>query len=226
MQQIDLAIFDLDHTLISVDSSALWFEHLLALGWVPAEQQAEHQQLMQDYEHSSLDMQAYLRLSLAPLIGRTEQQVALMVQEFLRQQVLPKLYPQVPELLAWHRQQGHKLLLLSASEDFLVEPWQQLLPFDAAIGVETKRDQGRFTGEAGARISYGPGKITALEQWLAQRGLQLGASYFYSDSHNDLPLLERVTHPRPTHANGQLRQQAADKGWPLCQLQERQSFAY
>lgn len=225
MTQIDIAIFDLDHTLIAADSSALWFEHLMALGWVPRAQQQRHQQLMADYEQSTLDMGSYLQLSLAPLIGRTRAEVDHMAQVFVQQQVWPLLYSQVPALLAWHQQQGHQLLLISASEDFLVQPWLHLLPFDDVIGVETECVDDRYTGNAGARISYGSGKITALDAWLASRQLTLGNSYFYSDSHNDLPLLQRVTFPRPTHANARLRQLADDHHWPLWQLQQRQTFA-
>lgn len=218
MQQKTLAIFDLDHTLIAADSSQLWFEHMLHLGWANAELKAQHQQLMLAYEQRSLDMQAYLQLSLAPLRGRVVAEVEAQVQALLEKQLLALLYPGVFELLAQHREQGHVLLLLSASEDFLVEPWQGILNLDDAIGVETQRRQGRFTGEAGARISYGDGKIQALQAWLAQQPWHMADSYFYSDSHNDLPLLQWVGHPRPTHANPLLAAEAAHQGWPMLAL--------
>lgn len=215
MQDLTLAIFDLDHTLLADDCSARWAEHMQRLGWVEGEHFAErHAALMADYGERGLDMAAYLELMLAPLVGRHEDEVAAVVAQLIEDRLLPKVYDEGRELIAAHRSAGHQLLLISASEDHLVQPLGRALGFRHIFGVPCERQNGRFTGRAGGLATYAEGKVRCVEAWLAEHGARAVQSYFYSDSHNDLPLLEWVREPRPTNPNARLSLAAQQRGWP------------
>ena len=221
MPGANLAIFDLDHTLLAGDCSQLWGEHMQRLGWVEAQAfAAAHQALMADYHERGLDMQAYLALTLAPLAGRSEREVTAEVALFVQEHIVPRLYAQSWDLLDQHRRAGDELLLISASEDFLVAPIGRALGFRHIFGVPCERSDGRFTGRGAGEPTYGQGKVHCLERWLASRGQHAAHSVFYSDSHNDLPLLEWVSQPVPTNPNAQLRQIAAARGWACLQLDQ------
>ena len=215
MQALTLAIFDLDHTLLDADCSARWAEHMQALGWADRTQFAQqHAALMADYGERGLDMHAYLDLTLAPLVGRSEAEVAGEVQQLISSQLLPRVYPEALELIAAHRAAGHTLLLVSASEEFLVRAMGAALGFEHVHGVPCELQNGRYSGRSQGLLTYAEGKVHCLENWLLREHAHIQQSYFYSDSHNDLPLLEWVSEPRPTNPNARLTFEAERRGWP------------
>ena len=214
MQALTLAIFDLDHTLLDADCSARWAAHMQDLGWADREQFArQHAELMADYGERGLDMHAYLDLTLTPLVGRSEAEVAHEVEQLIRTQLLARVYPEALELIASHRAAGHTLLLVSASEEFLVRPMGAALGFEHVHGVPCEVLGGRYSGRSHGLLTYAEGKVHCLENWLLRHNAQLQQSYFYSDSHNDLPLLEWVSEPRPTNPNARLTAEAERRGW-------------
>lgn len=214
MQALTLAIFDLDHTLLDADCSALWAAHMQALGWVDRQVFArQHAALMADYEERGMDMHAYLELTLAPLAGRRQTEVASEVQRLLGSQCLPRVYPEALALIAEHRAAGHTLLLLSASEEFLVRPMGAALGFEHVYGIPCEVSEGRYSGRPQGLLTYAEGKVHCLENWLLRQQADVQQSYFYSDSHNDLPLLEWVSDPRPTNPNARLTAEAERRGW-------------
>ncbi len=219
MEKLTLAIFDLDHTLLAGDCSALWSERMQQLGWVDsAEFRAQHTKLMADYHERGLDMAAYLQLTLAPLAGRPVAEVSVAVEQLLHDSLLPRVYEEGRELIAAHRSAGHELLLISASEEFLVEPLGRALGFTHIYGVPCARNDSRFTGASEGLMTYAEGKVTCVERWLAEQGACAERSYFYSDSHNDLPLLRWASDPRPTNPNPRLTDEALRAGWKCRHL--------
>lgn len=214
MQALTLAIFDLDHTLLDADCSVHWAAHMQDLGWADREQFArQHAALMADYGERGLDMHAYLDLTLAPLVGRSEAEVAVEVQRLIAEQLLARVYPEALELIASHRAAGHTLLLVSASEEFLVRPMGLALGFEHIHGVPCEVRGGRYSGRTQGLLTYAEGKVHCLENWLMRQHVEVQQSYFYSDSHNDLPLLEWVSEPRPTNPNARLAAEAERRGW-------------
>ncbi|MBC3615782.1 HAD family hydrolase [Vibrio metschnikovii] len=214
---MELALFDLDHTLIATDSSAQWWHYMSKIGWLKKESALHHQhaQMMAEYDHGVLDMHDYLKLTLAPLVGKEYQQVSQTAEAFVQQHLFKQLYPMAQQLIREHQQAGRRVVIVSASEDFLVRPWQQLLAIDAAIGIEIETQQGIITGQARTPLSYREGKVAVINRWLAEQGISPGDCYAYSDSHNDIAMLEFASHPVATNPNQQLKARALVSDWPI-----------
>lgn len=214
---MELALFDLDHTLIATDSSAQWWHYMSETGWLKKESALHHQhaQMMAEYDHGVLDMHDYLKLTLAPLVGKEYQQVSQTAEAFVQQHLFKQLYPMAQQLIREHQQAGRRVVIVSASEDFLVRPWQQLLAIDAAIGIEIETQQGFITGQARTPLSYREGKVAVINRWLAEQGISASDCYAYSDSHNDIAMLEFASHPVATNPNQQLKARALVSDWPI-----------
>ncbi|MDM7485974.1 HAD family hydrolase [Vibrio metschnikovii] len=214
---MELALFDLDHTLIATDSSAQWWHYMSKIGWLKKESALHHQhaQMMAEYDHGVLDMHDYLKLTLAPLVGKEYQQVSQTAEAFVQQHLFKQLYPMAQQLIREHQQAGRRVVIVSASEDFLVRPWQQLLAIDAAIGIEIETQQGIITGQARTPLSYREGKVAVINRWLAEQGISPSDCYAYSDSHNDIAMLEFASHPVATNPNQQLKARALVSDWPI-----------
>lgn len=215
-----LAIFDLDDTLLDGDCTGLWIAWLVRRRWVEdgeafMEQVARHDQ---QYHAGTLDMQAHLRFVLAPLVGRRHDTVRDEVVAFVETWIRPRLMPGALERLAWHRDQGHDTLIISASMYHLVEPIAREVGADDALATPPAFDaEGRFTGEPTGIVTYQTGKLTALEAWLAEREAAHARPdilWGYSDSYNDLPLLEHVDHAHATQPDARLARVAEQRGWP------------
>lgn len=216
----NLAIFDLDHTLLAADSSESWAAEMQRLGWIKDNDfWTRHREMMDTYNHADLDMEAYLALNLSPLIGRQITQVEQAARAFVRDELMPLIYPEARELVESHRASGDHLLMISASESFLVMPIAQALHFDGVIGIDVELEHGCLTGRPELPLSYQAGKITHLQAYLSRQAMKPGKTCFYSDSHNDLPLLLEVDEPRPTNPNQHLLQEAISRGWSCLQLQ-------
>jgi len=214
-----LAIFDLDNTLIGGDSDNLWGQFVCERGLVDAEDfAARNEQFYQDYRNGSLDIDAYLRFALSSIAGHPREELDSWHREFMHTMIEPLLLPQAGELLADHRRRGHQLLIITATNEFITRPIAELLGVSELIACEGEIVNGRYTGEPRGIPSYHAGKVTRLQQWLQERDTDLVGAFFYSDSHNDLPLLELVDNPVAVDPDDILRARAEVEGWPVISL--------
>ncbi|MFG6139418.1 HAD family hydrolase [Halomonas sp. B23F22_10] len=210
-----LALFDLDDTLLDGDITGLWNEWLIERGWIvdAASHRATWDAHMADYVAGTLDFEAHLAFLLAPLAGRPVGEVTREVDACLEARVLPRLFPGGRARLEWHRRQGHRTLIISASTAQLVAPLARRLGCDAALATELEVVDGRYTGRAQGTRTFRDGKLRALGEWL--EGAAVRESWGYSDSRNDLPLLEAVDRPHAIHPDATLAAVARQRGWPM-----------
>ncbi len=214
-----LAIFDLDNTLIAGDSDYLWGRFVCERGIVDgADFAARNERFYRDYQRGELDIEAYLRFALAPLVGQSPQTLAAWHRDFMRSMIEPIMLPAARELIARHRESGHRLLVVTATNRFITEPIVRALGIRDLLACEGEIVDGRYTGEPAGVPSYAEGKVVRLRQWLADRDESLPGAYFYSDSHNDLPLLELVDNPVAVDPDDTLRARALEADWPIISL--------
>ncbi|SEM09960.1 HAD family hydrolase [Halomonas caseinilytica] len=218
---MSLAIFDLDHTLLSIDSDHAWGEFLLEQGAVdPVAYKQANDRFMADYEAGTLDMHAFLEVALKPLADNTPEQLAAWHQQFMASKIEPSILPRGEELVAHHRARGDTLLIITATNRFITGPIAKRLGIDDLIAVEPEMIDGRYTGRVSGTPSYREGKVERLMAWLADREETLDDAWFYSDSHNDLPLLEKVDHPVAVDPDATLRDTAEARGWRIISLRD------
>ncbi|WNL43492.1 HAD family hydrolase [Halomonas sp. PAMB 3264] len=218
---MSLAIFDLDNTLLSIDSDHAWGEFLLEQGAVdPVAYREANDRFMADYEAGTLDMAAFLEVALKPLAEHSPEQLATWHQQFMASKIEPHILAKGEELLARHRTQGDTLLIITATNRFITGPIAERLGVDALIAVEPEKIDGRYTGKVTGTPSYREGKITRLEEWLETQDHTMEGSWFYSDSHNDLPLLERVDNPVAVDPDDTLRRVARERQWRIMSLRD------
>ncbi|TDR50903.1 HAD superfamily hydrolase (TIGR01490 family) [Halomonas ventosae] len=218
---MSLAIFDLDNTLLSTDSDHAWGEFLLEQGAVdPVAYREANDRFLADYEAGTLDIQAFLAVALRPLAEHSPEQLAAWHQQFMASKIEPHILHKGEELVARHRARGDTLLIVTATNRFITGPIAERLGIDELIAVEPEVVDGRYTGRPTGIPSYREGKVKRLEAWLADRDLTLDGSWFYSDSHNDLALLERVDHPVAVDPDSSLRAEAEKRGWKIISLRD------
>lgn len=216
---MSLAIFDLDNTLLDIDSDHAWGEFLLEQGAVdPVSYREANERFMRDYDNGTLDIHAFLEVALKPLADNTPEQLAAWHQQFMVSKIEPSILAKGEELLARHRTRGDTLLIVTATNRFITEPIAKRLGVDHLIAVEPEIVDGRYTGRLSGIPSYRQGKVERLEAWLADKNLALDGAWFYSDSHNDLPLLEYVDHPVAVDPDETLRQEAERRHWRIISL--------
>ena len=216
---MSLAIFDLDNTLLGGDSDYLWGRFLVEQGIVDATHyERENQRFYDEYKAGQLDIYEFLRFSLAPLAAHDLDTLNAWHRRFMVEKIHPIMLPKATELLEKHRQQGDYLLIITATNRFVTGPIAEELGVDDMLATEPAMENGRYTGEVIDVPCFQQGKVTRLEKWLAGNGMNLEGSWFYSDSHNDLPLLEMVTHPVAVDADDTLSDHAEQKGWPRMSL--------
>lgn len=214
-----LAIFDLDNTLIGGDSDHLWGQFVCEQRLVDRDDFARRSdEFYADYQAGSLDIDAYLRFALSPLTGRSPEQLDAWHKTFMDSKINPILLPGAAALIADHRQRGHELLIITATNRFVTAPIAQSLGVEHLIASEGEVVDGRYTGEPSGVPAYAAGKVTRLYQWLDGRQTDLEGAWFYSDSHNDLPLLELVDNPVVVDPDDTLRARALELGWPVISL--------
>ncbi len=211
-----LAIFDLDDTLISGDCASLWNAHIGTLGWVDgAAFNARNDALMDAYAKGELAMEDYMAFSLEPMIGRTTASVHARVEAFIDQVIEPRFYADARRTVAQHRNDGDRIVVVSASGQHLVQPIAARLGIEDVLSIDLESADGRYTGHTTGVLTYREGKVIRLQQWLQSESDTLAGSYFYSDSRNDLPLLSMVTYPNTVNPDPVLRAHAQQAGWPV-----------
>ncbi|AJJ11252.1 HAD phosphoserine phosphatase-like hydrolase, IB family protein [Yersinia rohdei] len=190
---MDLALFDLDETLISDDSSGLWSHWLVDEGLAPAELAEQEQYLMKQYYQGSLSMPCYMTSTLSPLVGKHMAEVSGWVERFIERDILPRIYPQAQKLLSWHRDRGDYIMIISATGEHLVTPIARHFAANAALSIGVEVENSCYTGKTYGTLTYREGKVERLKQWLTESPqLNFQNTYGYSDSINDKPLLEYV----------------------------------
>lgn len=217
-----LALFDLDYTLLPIDSDYSWGEYTLSIGWCdPGHFKARNDEFFAHYQAGTLDVHDYVRFATEAIRLRGEQAALAAREEFLRRVIEPAIRPEALALVARHRDAGEQVVIVTATNEFVTRPIAERFGVQELIAVNLQRDaSGWITGEIEGVPSMRAGKVTRMAQWLAQRGLDWADvdATFYSDSLNDLPLLEKVRHPVATNPDPRLRQVALDRGWRILDL--------
>jgi HAD superfamily hydrolase (TIGR01490 family) len=216
-----LAIFDLDNTLLAGDSDYLWGVFLAERGVVdPDHYERENERFYREYKEGRLDIHEFLRFSLAPLARHSPGELAAWRADFLAEKIEPIILPKALALVDAHRASGDELLIITATNSFVTAPIAARLGITHLIATEPAVRDGRYTGEVEGIPSFREGKVLRLEQWLDAHRACLAGSSFYSDSHNDIPLLERVDHPVAVDPDPALAELAAARGWTILSLRD------
>jgi HAD superfamily hydrolase (TIGR01490 family) len=219
----NLCLFDLDDTLLPIDSDHAWGEFVTKLGWVDvAAFRRRNDTFYAQYKAGALDIHEYILFATEPLRARTPQQTDQAHQRFMREVIAPQLRPQARALVGKHQSLGDLVALVTATNDFITLPIARAFGIADLIAVRLERGSGgTITGRIEGTPSYREGKVTRVQEWLAER--QLGWADFerisvYSDSVNDLPLLERATDPVATNPSPALQSIAQERGWRILKL--------
>ncbi|HCH32081.1 MAG TPA: HAD-IB family hydrolase [Oceanospirillaceae bacterium] len=214
-----LALFDLDNTLLAGDSDHGWGEFMVQQGLVDAaDYGAKNDAFYADYLAGSLDMVAYAEFALAPLTQYSVQELNHIHEQFMQTTVIPMIAPKTQALLQTHREAGDVLVIITATNDFITGPIASYLDIPHLIATPTECIDGRYTGKLSGSPCFKAGKIDKLKTWMSQQGHTIEGACFYSDSHNDLPLLELVDEPIAVDPDAQLEAHALAKGWPVLSL--------
>ncbi|WP_414981092.1 HAD family hydrolase [Congregibacter sp.] len=217
-----LAIFDLDNTLIAGDSDHLWGEFLCVQRMVDeASFRAANEIFYADYQRGELDIKAYLTFALAPLAGRDPRALQELQEAFISDYITPILLPAAGKLIQKHRDQGDRLLIITATNEFVTRPIAALLGIEELLGCAVEIKDGLLTGRPTGILTYREGKVQRLMEWLASEEETLEGAWFYSDSHNDLPLLEIVDNPVAVDPDPTLAQHGREHGWPQISLRNQ-----
>ncbi len=217
-----LALFDLDHTLIPFDSDYAWGEFTQALGWTDTEDfKRRNDAFYADYQAGTLDLHRYVEFSTAAVVARGPEQSAAAHAQFMRAAVQPRITPQARELVRSHQEAGHTVIIITATNEFVTRPIAQAFGVEELIAVDLERDaSGWYSGAIRGTPSFREGKVQRMDQWLQDHALDWSQVHttFYSDSFNDLPLLERVDVPVATNPDARLRAIARKRAWRILEL--------
>ena len=216
---MSLAIFDLDNTLIADDSDYLWGQFLVDQGIVDKDQYEQaNARFYEDYKKGNLDIVEFLNFSLAPLAKHDTQQLFRWRSRFIEEIIHPLLLKSAMALVDKHREQGDTLLVITATNRFVTEPIVQLFGIDNLLATTPEFINGRYTGKFNGIPCYQEGKVKLLRAWLNDTSKSMKNSWFYSDSHNDLPLLKLVDNPVAVDPDPVLRDFAVQANWPIISL--------
>jgi HAD superfamily hydrolase (TIGR01490 family) len=216
---VRLALFDLDNTLLAGDSDHAWGDYLCERGILDGvAYKARNDEFYQDYLAGRLNISDYLNFSLE-ILGRSQMaQLEQWHREFMRDCIEPIILAKGEALLAEHREAGDKLLIITATNRFVTGPIAARLGVETLLATECEMHAGRYTGRTTDVPCFKEGKVTRLNRWLAETGMSLDGSSFYSDSMNDLPLLEQVSRPIAVDPDPRLQAEAELRGWPIISL--------
>ena len=218
-----LALFDLDGTLLPIDSDHAFGEHLVALGWADAAtHRAGNDAFYADYQAGRLDIAAYLAFATRPLLGRPPDELEAALARFLAETIEPAIRPEARALVESHRARGDRLAVVTSTHDLVTRPIAAAFGIDTLIATRLVRDaDGRPTGGIDGTPSLREGKVVRVGEWLAGEGLawsDFDRIAVYGDSTNDLPLLERATEPVATNPSPALEAVARERGWRVLHL--------
>ncbi|NIF22888.1 HAD family hydrolase [Candidatus Pantoea multigeneris] len=217
---MDLALFDLDETLICEDSTGLWLRWLVSQGFARPEILAEERALMDEYYAGTLSIEAYMTKTLSPLEGLSASTVAGWIRRFIHRDIVPRVYPAARERMAWHQQRGDTIIVISASGEHLVAPIAQRLGAHAALAIGVEIVDERYSGQTYGIMTYQQGKVDRVSDWKAlQHECKFDRTWAYSDSMNDLPLLAHADHAHVINPDALLQQEAEQRGWQVHRWQ-------
>jgi HAD superfamily hydrolase (TIGR01490 family) len=214
---MSLAMFDLDNTLIGGDSDYLWGEFLCEEGIIvnPVSFQKMNENFYQQYEIGKLDIYAWAEFSFKVLTEYSLDKLYELRQNFIQQKIEPIFLEKAQSCINQHKEKGDTVLVITASNTFITAPIAEMYGIDHLLATEPEFKSGRFTGKVSRIPCFQSGKIDNLMPWLDKNGENLIGSYFYSDSHNDLPLLELVDNPVAINSDKVLTSVALENGWPV-----------
>ncbi len=219
-----LALFDLDHTLLPIDSDYEWARFLCRIGALDARaHQARNEHFMQQYEAGTLDIFEFLEFQLAPLARHPREILDAWHRQYMAEVIRPAMTPAARELVARHIDRGHLCALVTATNEFVTAPIAREFGLEHLVATGIESINNRFTGRPRGTPAFREGKLTRTDEWLASEGLawaQFEQTWFYSDSANDIPLLSRVSHPVATNPDARLARVASERGWTLLRLFE------
>ena len=216
---MSLAIFDLDNTLLAGDSDYLWGQFLARQGVVDGKwYEQENSRYYAAYVAGTLDIFEFLAFSLKPLADLDPQRLQQLHAQYMTECIQPLIRPSAIDLVKRHRAQGDTLLIITATNRFITAPIAHAFGIDHLLATDPEMVAGRYTGKVSGVPCFRDGKVIRLQHWLAEQQQSLRDSWFYTDSHNDLPLLNQVTHPVAVDPDPTLRDVANQRGWHILAL--------
>ena len=214
-----LAIFDLDHTLINGDSDHLWGEYMVKNGIVDEQVYRQRNDIFyQDYQRGTLNNDQYLAFALEPLTHYSIDELHAWRADYVEKWIRPLIAPGTARLLDDHRRSNHQLMIISATNLFVSEPIGQMLGVTTVLATEPEIIANRYTGRFLGTPTYQQGKVSVLKEWIANNNNDLVGAYFYSDSLNDLALLEQVDNPVTVNPDDDLKLIAEARAWKIIDL--------
>ncbi len=214
-----LAIFDLDNTLIAGDSDHAWGQFLVNKGLVDSDNfRRANDRFYEEYKAGTHNIIEYLQFSLTPLTHHSMEYLAELHKEFMQDYINPMMLPKAQQLLQKHRAQGDYLLIITATNGFVTRPIAAALEVDDILTTDPEVLNNRYTGKFIGIPTFQKGKVLRLEDWLKEKKFTLDDAYFYSDSINDLPLLEKVPNPIVVDPDPKLHAAAIERNWAVMSL--------
>jgi len=222
-----LALFDLDNTLLAGDSDHAWGQYLIKHGLVdPLEHGKANDAFYADYQNGSLDIHAYVRFTLNPVMTKTLPELSKMHQEFMAEFVDPIMLPKAVELVEKHKSAGDLTVIITATNTFITRPIADRFGVDLLLGTDLVVSNDQFTGAISGTPCFQGGKVERLKLWLAddtesaidKTALRIEEGIFYTDSINDLPLLEQVADPIVVDGDDRLQREATKRAWRQMSL--------
>ncbi len=219
---MNLAIFDLDNTLLNGDSDYNWSLFLIKKGILDKSiYEQQNEEFFKDYQTGSLDIDAYAEFQFKPLRENERFFLNDLRDEYVATIIRPMITEKAKDLVNEHRSQGDQLLIITATNSFITKPIAALFGIEELIGTDLEEINNQFTGKIKGVASFQEGKVTRLNQWLDEKHLtlaQFDKTFFYSDSKNDLPLLRIVSHPVAVNPDATLNTEAKKNNWPIMSL--------
>ncbi len=219
---MNLALFDLDNTILAGDSDYNWSRFLIQEGYLDGAIHAEkNEKFYADYKAGTLDIFAFVEFQFKPLARNPRTVLNQLLKKYVEEVIKPMITEKARALVKRHQEEGDLVIVITATNSFITKPIAELFGIENLIGTDPEEKEGEFTGKVSGLPSFKEGKVTRLEAWLKGKNLSLASfekSYFYSDSHNDLPLMQKVTHPVAVDSDDVLSEYAKSKGWPQISL--------
>jgi HAD superfamily hydrolase (TIGR01490 family) len=219
---MNLAIFDLDNTLLDGDSDYNWGLYLVKKGYLDeGEYKEQNQKFFEEYQVGKLDIFAFAEFQFRFLKNNTRKFLNDVRSDYINEIIKPMILKKAVDLVNQHKEAGDRLLIITATNSFITKPIGELFGIDELIGTDPEENEGEFTGKVKGTPSFKEGKVTRLFDWLGEKNLKLAdfeKTFFYSDSQNDLALLEVVTNPVVVNGDKILLEKAQEKNWPTLKL--------